>query len=402
MDNTVVTTVFAVFAGLAAFVGGCKVFYDIGVKHAEGACANRISELESTVRSQLASIEEVTTEAAKLREQIRQVEAKITAPPTEQQADGLSAILDRRDQDVWLSVPARRPAKQDAFVTDMEKTGKRVLSVINLKGGVGKTTISANLAAYFDRLGKKVLLIDADYQGSLSDVMSRSLRRRASTAKIDEWLSADVSPEVLIRTANSAGADLPNTSYVTAFYSLASIETKLMVAWLMQSLRDGNATDLRYALARILMSDSAREKFDIVIIDCPPRLSTAAVNALCTSSDILIPSVPDATSLEAVVNFTEMASKLKAELNPSLRLAGIVPTMTTNIRLTTREKDELEALARDAVHFDGEPYIFKRNIPHKAGIAGVAGKGIAYIDLGPDFRTLFGELGAEVAQRLGI
>ena len=247
-----------------------------------------------------------------------------------------------------------------------------------------------------------MLLIDADYQGSLSDVMSRSLRRRGSTAKIDEWLSSELAPEVLTRTTNPAGSDLPNTSYVTAFYSLASIETKLMISWLMQSLRDGSAADLRYALARILMSDSARERFDIVIIDCPPRLSTAAVNALCTSSDILIPSVPDGTSLEAVVNFTEMVSKLKAELNPSLRLAGIVPTMTTNLRLTTRERDELAALAKDAVHFGGEPYIFKRNIPHKAGIAGVAGTGIAYIDLGPDFKTLFGELGAEVAQRIGI
>ena len=138
MDNSIFTTIFAVIAALATFVGGCKVFYDIGQKHAEGACQNRISELESTVRSQVASLDEVTTEAARLRDQIRQYEAKSSAPPTSQQADGLNAILDRRDQDVWLSVPTRRPVRQDAFVTDIEQTGKRVLSVINLKGGVGR------------------------------------------------------------------------------------------------------------------------------------------------------------------------------------------------------------------------------------------------------------------------
>lgn len=110
MDDSVLTTFFAVFAALAAFVGGCKVFYDIGVKHAEGACANRVSELESTVRTQLSSIDDVTTESTKLREEIRRLEGKLSAPPSEKQTDGLNAILDRRDQDVWQAAQSRRVA----------------------------------------------------------------------------------------------------------------------------------------------------------------------------------------------------------------------------------------------------------------------------------------------------
>lgn len=325
------------------------------------------------------------------------LQEKVNAPPTASEADGLNKLLERKDQDVWLAIPSRRAVEHDQFVAS---TNKRIISVIHLKGGVAKTTISANLAAYFDRAGKKVLLIDADYQGSLSDLMLRG--RRESTAKIDEWLSSEIDPELLVRTANQAGSHLPNTSFVTAFYGLASVETKLMIGWLLETIRGGQPRDLRYALSRILSAPSVQDHYDIAIIDCPPRLSTAAVNAICASTHLLIPSVPDGGSMEAVPNFTEMASSLTAGLNPSLRLAGIIPTLTGEMVLKKAEQEYLAEARKDAHHFGGEPYIFSRNIPHKAEIANVAGKSIAYLKAKPHIKNLFAELGAEVAERIGL
>lgn len=397
-QNELISLILQVGGGLlAAFLAGSAIFYKIGWDAGKAACASLVNDLRARIRSLLRNIESLNGDVVQLRAENISLREKINAPPTASEADGLNKLLDRKDQDIWLAVPSRRGAEHDQFVAS---TDKRIISVIHLKGGTGKSTISANLAAYFDRAGKKVLLIDADYQGSLSDLMLGN--RRESTAKIDEWLSSDKDPELLVRTANQAGTHMPNTSFVTAFYSLASVETKLMIGWLLDTIRRGEPRDLRYALSRILFAPSVQSRYDIAIIDCPPRLSTAAVNAICASTHLLIPSVPDGGSMEAVPNFTEMASSLTAGLNPSLRLAGIIPTLTGEMALKKGEQDWLAEARKDAHHFGGEPYIFRRNIPHKAEIANVAGKSIAYLKAKPQIRSLFGELGAEVAERIGL
>jgi chromosome partitioning protein len=202
---------------------------------------------------------------------------------------------------------------------------------------------------------------------------------------------------------NPVGGDLPATQFLSAFYGLNNVETRLMVQWLLAGmLEEPDRQDLRYALRSILHSPALQSRFDIVLIDCPPRLSTATINALCASTHLLIPSVADRASLEATENSLTMFRSVTARLNKDIELLGVVPTMTTQTKLTDDETNELNRF-RLRVHHNGglaEPYIFTSNIPRKTQIAQLAGTGIALLRAPARTRMMFRLFCAEVEQRL--
>jgi chromosome partitioning protein len=178
--------------------------------------------------------------------------------------------------------------------------------VANNKGGVGKTTLTAYLAAYFRSKGKRVLAVDLDHQGSLTgwllsaggitipDGQDHRLAL-ANTVLASELL--EKWPAEVLNDGPLAGTQL-----ITADYTLTQHETKLMLRW----LRRLGQPDIRYNLARVLMSDhvqSQKKGFDIVLIDAPPRLTTGAMNALAACTHLLVPTKLDMLSAETVRSF---------------------------------------------------------------------------------------------------
>jgi cellulose biosynthesis protein BcsQ len=249
---------------------------------------------------------------------------------------------------LWLAVPPKFPSNYH-----LVKSGIPILTVANLKGGVGKTTIATGLAAHFanpfavpTRNRERVLLIDLDFQGSLSSMALTRDQRIPSRGQL--------SRATLLLSGNRDGADLIQMHQrvkgldalqnggsvqfyaIPAYYDLAQAENRLMVEWL---LSDGSK-DMRYNLADLLFSDVVQRSYDRIIIDAPPRTTTAHVQALAASSHVLIPTVLDQLSGEAVGSFVNQLI-LHHELWPNLKIIGVVGSMTEqdqNLPLRNFEK----------------------------------------------------------------
>jgi cellulose biosynthesis protein BcsQ len=384
---------------ITAFIAGAGVFYRIGRNHGRATGAFEREQQAEKIERLTASISELDVTVAELRDRLNLQEGLENPAVNQDLRLVLDSILAEDERDIWRTFPAVKPPENDARVLEAKV---KVIAVANLKGGVGKTTVSTNLAAYLDRvLHKRVLFIDADYQGSSSDLLLKSANLDESTSRVSEWLDGSVPPAQLFASANSGAPKLARTKFVTAFYSFSSIETRLMVKWLAERSLDTNAADVRFALARIL-NEGFLNNFDVVVVDCPPRFSTATIAALCASTHLLVPTIPDDSSLEATENFLTMAKKLFSELNPSLRLAGVIPMMTFGNALTPDEVGRLAAFSKAVTAFDGEPYIARQNVLHSKPIADAAGRGIAFIDGPPPVKSVFRELGREISERVGL
>ena len=248
---------------------------------------------------------------------------------------------------MWLAPPLQPP---DDYRNRLKAA--KVLSIANLKGGVGKTTLAANIGAYLaTEWGKRVLLIDFDFQGSLSSMAFPNedwLPPKGQNSLATKLISNDLTPDLVAQVAR----DVPlnngargRLKVVTAYYDLAQADNRIMVEWLLatryekpKNLRDAfvrllagrlfRHEDVRYALARILHSDTVQDAFDLIIIDCPPRLTTSSIQAFCASTHLLIPTIFDRPSAEAVISFSRQAETLKSNgICPHLKYIGIVGTM---------------------------------------------------------------------------
>lgn len=300
---------------------------------------------------------------------------------------------------VWEKPTAHRP--------DVAKKPV-VISIVAMKGGVGKTTLAANLAAHFSASpqNKKVLLIDFDYQSNLSVTVMNHIGVTDVAMTAHKLLIGRENPNVTVLRAPAnhlRRQDGGRISIFTAHYSLATVENQLLAEW----LQDADTNDVRFNLSRYLASD-AFAQFDMVIIDCPPRLTTGAVNALTASTHVLIPTVPDNLSAPAAAYFSRQLVRMRPALFPQLKLIGVVPSITAvGTSLRDREVRVCDALEtelggiwpREALPLGCALVMKEQFVPRTGPIGDAAGLGLAYFR-NANAKAIFARVGAEVERRL--
>lgn len=251
----------------------------------------------------------------------------------------------REGSGLWLTPPIE-DARAEGFAQG--HAASRILVVANAKGGVGKTTTVANLGACLAAtLKKPVLLIDLDFQGTLSSMALGPNAQWVPSPGTDclatHLISKDFSEKEIINTAKPA-AGQPELKVITSFYDLAQAENRVMIEWLLGDRKE----DVRFRLAKLLHSNLIRTTYSLVIIDCPPRLTTAAIQALAAGTHLLILTIMDDPSNEAVVTFVRQVENFKkAQLCPYLKYVGVSGSLQPPVGIITGAMKRLDDRLND-------------------------------------------------------
>lgn len=240
--------------------------------------------------------------------------------------------------------------------------GAKIVTFALFKGGVGKTHLAANFAAYVSEYKQKpVLLVDLDYQGSLSTTILTAADIEPAGSQVDRLFdeNADLVTLASNRThlahtgktvALNGGRGLAKCWLAASDYSLSEVESKLLVSRVL----DGEfRIDERYRLAHLLLQPAVRRDFALIIIDTPPRMTLGTVNAFVASHFFVVPTILDRVSSEAVVPFLRQVSTLRGDLDLDLRLAGLVGTMTRDSKISDTERKYLEKTVETACEIEG-------------------------------------------------
>jgi chromosome partitioning protein len=217
-----------------------------------------------------------------------------------------------------------------------------VIAVINNKGGTGKTTTCANLAAAFALSGHRVLLVDLDSQASAS--VSLGIRWADLSPSSADLLFDQAGVHDLIRPSEIPGLDL-----ITAEMDLASAD--LILADL-----PGREVRLKNGLEPI------RDQYDFILCDCPPSLSLLSVNALMAADAYVVPVTAEYLALEGLVSLTDAVNRLSRSMDMSADFLGIVFTL---INPSVKSAREIIDLVRE--HYG--PLVFETEIKRDARLS---------------------------------
>jgi len=309
----------------------------------------------------------------------------------------LKQVLRVSGDDVWRLHPPVRPVALDRIKTSRVP----VIAFANLKGGVGKTTLAANLAAHYTARGKRVLLIDLDYQGSLSTNILRACGAiQVGASLIETVLRGESSWNWFRQNAVGLNARLPGACLVPAAHTLNALESRLLVNWLLE---DDPEHDIRYALGRFLALPEVLGAFDVVLLDTPPRLSTATVNALAVATHLVIPTRLDGLSIDNIGPLlSQIDTWFRTDVNPGLEIAGVVGTMTHARILSNNERRVRALLENELMSASGAVPMFGAHIAERAALAKAAGNDLAYFtDTGRNsVQDMFDSLGEELSARI--
>jgi cellulose biosynthesis protein BcsQ len=282
-----------------------------------------------------------------------------------------------------------------------------VLAVANLKGGVGKTSLVANLAATFAAQGKRVLAVDMDYQGSLTQICIpwetfQDLQRGGDRLVQDVLKARSEHAAIAWRNAvtvqNGANGGKGSLRLLATDEHLADVEEHLKARWLLNP----DSADLRYVLRGALHDKRIQDEFDVILIDCPPRLSSACINAFAACDHVLVAVIPDRTSAEAVPRLFAWLQHLRSKkICPDLSVLGLVVNRTyQSTQLTAKETAVCEEMrAKCKLSWNAPVCQFDRFIPSSQVLVDAAAKG-EFAAFHPKLQSLFVDLAKEVQRRV--
>lgn len=203
---------------------------------------------------------------------------------------------------------------------------KKIIAILNQKGGVGKTTTCINLAAYLAKAGKSVLVCDMDPQGNSTSGLG--INKNDLQATLYDVLFSKISAsKVTQKTRDNGLFLLPSNS------DLANAEVELVSQEARESKLKQVLTDLDY---------------DYVLIDCPPSLGLLTINALTAADEVLIPVQAEYYALEGLSQLLTVVQQIKKGLNPDLSVLGVVITLyDSRNSLSEQVKKELDSFFGD-------------------------------------------------------
>ncbi|MCR4670717.1 MAG: AAA family ATPase [Saccharofermentans sp.] len=250
----------------------------------------------------------------------------------------------------------------------------KVISLVNQKGGVGKTTTAVSLASYIGKKKKKVLLIDLDPQANATSGLGIEKNELENTT-YDLLINETPVTEVILETSAQ------NVDIIASNINLAGAEVELVNAISRENI-------LRTAVEEI------RDDYDYIIIDCPPSLGLLTINALTASDGIIIPIQGEYYALEGLSQLVETINIVKKKLNPDIEILGVVLTMfDMRTQLSKQVKEEVEDYFKKKV--------FKTIIPRNVRLAEAPSHGLAISDYDKSSKgaKAYEALAAEVIKR---
>lgn len=235
----------------------------------------------------------------------------------------------------------------------------KILSVSNQKGGVGKTTTSVNLASSLSYLGKKVLLVDVDYQANATTYMG--INRSNLEYSIADVFTESAGITDVIQKVSSVNVDI-----LPARYELGTVESHLL-----------NHPNKDFVLSNAL--EDIRDDYDYIIIDCPPSLGIVTVNALTASDSVLIPVQCEFLALDGLtqlLNTIRVIQNKQKYNHRTLTIEGVLLTM-----LDTRSNIGYEVINEVRTYFKEK--VFKTIIPRNVKVSVAPSHGVPVTEYSP-------------------
>jgi len=234
----------------------------------------------------------------------------------------------------------------------------RIYTLVNQKGGVGKTTTAINLGAYLAKLGQRVLIVDIDPQANATSSLGID-KHTVENGSYQALLGTNQSPSLILYNERL------NLSLLPSSQALAGAEVELVD-------EDQRNTRLRTALK------SLQDSYDYILLDCPPSLGLLTINGLMAAQDgVIIPVQCEYLALEGLGQLTATIQKVKAALYPELRVRGVVLTMFD--RRTNLANDVVAEVNR---HFP--KLVFKAVIPRSIRLAEAPSYGLPISAYSPE------------------